>query len=162
GGGAPGGGAGAGAGADDEGVRVVVGGNLKDTELREAAEAFGDGQFAVVVDDCDQLSVAASVVNFAEAPTLFEEAAGPSARGRLALFLCGDATPIFNAQRRSLFKVASEIKTTGAVFLLTPTNPHTTREHAGLRLEPDQFFPAPAGRGYLITNGKATLIQLAS
>jgi len=145
----------------DEGVRVVRGSTLKDTELREAAEAFGDGQFAVVVDDCDQIAIAASVVNFAEAPTLLEEAASPAAHGRKALVLCGDATPVFNGQRRSLLKVANEIRTTGAILLLTPTSPHVAREH-GLRLEPDQFFPAPAGRGYLVTAGTSTLLQLAT
>ncbi|WP_232794412.1 FtsK/SpoIIIE domain-containing protein [Pseudofrankia saprophytica] len=149
-----------GAGDGDEGVRVVTGSTLKDADLREAAEAFGDGRFAVIVDDCDQIAVSASVVNFAEAPTLLEEAASPAARGRLALVLCGDATPVFNGQRRSLLKVANEIKTSGGILLLTPTSPHTARDH-GLRLEPDQFFPAPAGRGYLITQGAATLLQLA-
>jgi S-DNA-T family DNA segregation ATPase FtsK/SpoIIIE len=146
-------------GADD-GIRVVSGSALTDTALREAAGEFGDRPFAIVVDDCDQLAVTASVVNFADAPTLLEEAASPAARGRRALVLCGDATPVFNGQRRSLLKVVNEVKTTGGILLLTPTSPHTARDH-GLRLEPDQLFPGPAGRGYLITHGNATLLQLA-
>ncbi|OHV59313.1 FtsK/SpoIIIE domain-containing protein [Pseudofrankia sp. BMG5.36] len=148
-------------GTDDEGVRVVAGSTLKDTQLREAAEAFGDGQFAVVVDDFDQITVGASVVNFAEAPTLLEEAASPAARGHKALILCGDATPVLNGQRRSPLKVTNEIKTSGGILLLAPTSPHIARDH-GPRLEPDQFFPAPAGRGYLITQGSVTLLQLGS
>ncbi|MDT3438187.1 hypothetical protein [Pseudofrankia sp. BMG5.37] len=57
-------------------------------------------------------------------------------------------------------KVTNEIRTSGGILLLTPTSPRIARDH-GLRLEPDQFFPAPAGRGYLILQGTTTLLQLA-
>ncbi|WP_232425324.1 FtsK/SpoIIIE domain-containing protein [Pseudofrankia inefficax] len=148
-------------GDDDPGIRLIRAGDVKDTQLREAAETFGDGRFAVIVDDCDHLTIEPTVVNFADARTLLEDAASPAAAGRQALILCGDATPILNGQRRSLLKVTNEIRTSGGLLLLTPTSPHTAREH-NLRLEPDQLVPTPPGRGYLTIRGTATLIQLAT
>ena len=115
----------------------------------------------VIVDDCDHLTIAPMVVTCADAPTLLEEAAGPASIGRRALVLCGDAMPIFNGQRRSLLRATNEIRTSGATLLLTPTSPHTAREH-NLRLEPDQLLPTPPGRGYLITRSDATLLQVAT
>jgi S-DNA-T family DNA segregation ATPase FtsK/SpoIIIE len=147
-------------GDDDPGIRLVRAGDVKDTQLREAAETFGDSRFAVIVDDCDHLTIEPTVVNFSDARTLLEEAASPAAAGRQALILCGDATPILNGQRRSLLKVTNEIRTSGGLLLLTPTSPHAAREH-NLRLEPDQLLRTPPGRAYLTLRGTATLIQLA-
>ncbi len=133
---------------------------LKDTDLRTAAEAFGDGRYAVVVDDCDQITVVPTQVNFADGPTLLQDIASPGALGHQALVLCGDATPILSGQRRSLARVVSEIMTSGARLLLTPTSPVVACEH-GFKLEPDQFFAAPPGRGHLATARATTLVHLA-
>ncbi|WP_232303643.1 FtsK/SpoIIIE domain-containing protein [Pseudofrankia sp. DC12] len=148
-------------GDGDQGIRLVRAGDVKDTWLREAAAAFDGGRFAVIVDDCDHLTIEPTVVNFADARTLLEEAASPAAAGHQALVLCGDAVPILNGQRRALLKVTNEIRTSGGVLLLTPTSPHTARDH-NLRLEPDQLFATPPGRGYLTIRGATTLIQLAT
>ncbi|WP_250286340.1 FtsK/SpoIIIE domain-containing protein [Frankia sp. CiP1_Cm_nod2] len=145
---------------DDGGVRVVTGTVLKDTDLRAAAEAFGDGRYAVVVDDCDQITLVPTQVSFADGPTLLQDIASPGALGRHALVLCGDAAPILTGQRRSLARVVSEVMTSGARLLLTPTSPVVAREH-GFKLEPDQFFAAPPGRGHLATARTTTLIHLA-
>jgi S-DNA-T family DNA segregation ATPase FtsK/SpoIIIE len=68
--------------------------------------------------------------------------------------------PIFSGQRRSLLRVVNEVKTSGGVLLLTPMSPHTAREH-DLRLEADQFFADPPGRGYLTVGRETSLIQVA-
>jgi S-DNA-T family DNA segregation ATPase FtsK/SpoIIIE len=148
------------AGAGDEGVRVVRGTTVKDTELREAAEAFGDGRFAVVIDDCEQVTVVATQENWDDKPTLLAQIADPGSLGRRALVLCGDALPVLSGQRRSLARVLGEVMTSGARLLLCPPVPAVAREH-GMVLEPDQFFPGPPGRGYLAVGRATTLVQLA-
>ena len=145
---------------DDAGVRVIRGTTLKDADLRDAATEFGDGQYAVVVDDCEQITVTPSQEGFVDAPTLLQEIASPGALGRQALVLCGDALPILAGQRRALSRVVNEVMTDGVRVLLTPTSPATAREH-GIPLEPDQFFAGPPGRGYLTTGRVVDLIQLA-
>jgi S-DNA-T family DNA segregation ATPase FtsK/SpoIIIE len=148
------------AGADDGGVRVVRGTTVKDTELREAAEAFGDGRFAVVIDDCEQVTVVATQENWDDKPTLLAQIADPGSLGRRALVLCGDALPMLSGQRRSLARVLGEVMTSGARLLLCPPVPAVAREH-GMVLEPDQFFPGPPGRGYLAVGRATSLVQLA-
>ncbi|WP_322748127.1 MULTISPECIES: FtsK/SpoIIIE domain-containing protein [unclassified Frankia] len=147
-------------GDDDDGVRIVTGTTVQDTDLRATAEAFGDGRYAVVVDDCGQITLIPTQVNFADGPTLLQDIAGPGSLGRHALVLCGDAAPILTGQHRSLARVVSEIMTSGARLLLTPTVRGTAYDH-GFKLEPDQFFAAPAGRGYLATARTTALVQLA-
>jgi S-DNA-T family DNA segregation ATPase FtsK/SpoIIIE len=144
----------------EDGIRVVIGNTLKDTDLRSAAEAFGDGRYAVVVDDCDQITVTPTRQDFADVPTLLQDAASPGAAGRHAVVLCGDASPIISGQRRSLTRVVNEILTSGTLLLLTPTTPVTARDH-GVKLEPDQFFATPPGRGYLTAGRGLSLIQVA-
>jgi DNA segregation ATPase FtsK/SpoIIIE, S-DNA-T family len=146
---------------DDSGVRVVTGTTLKDADLRAAAEAFGDGRYAVVVDDCEQITLLATQVSFSDAPTLFQDAAGPGALGRLALVLCGDAASIVSGQRRSLARVVGEIMTSGTRVLLTPTSSLGAREQGFKQLEADQFFAGPPGRGYLTTGRDITLVHIA-
>jgi S-DNA-T family DNA segregation ATPase FtsK/SpoIIIE len=144
----------------DEGVRVVTGTTIKDADLRDAAAVFGDGRFALVMDDCEQITLTASEVGFSDAPTLLEDIVNPGALGRQALVLCGDATPILSGQRRSLARVLGEVMSGGARLLLTPTSNPVAREH-GFALEHDQFFAGPPGRGYLAVGRSAELIQLA-
>ncbi|WP_239328584.1 FtsK/SpoIIIE domain-containing protein [Frankia sp. CiP3] len=144
----------------DDDVRIMTGTTLKDTELRAEAEAFGDQRYAVVVDDCDQITLIPTQVNFADGPTLLQDIASPGSLGRQALVLCGDAALILTGQRRSLARVVSEIMSSGARLLLTPTSPALAREH-GFKLEPDQFFAAPPGRGHLSTGHTTALVQLA-
>jgi S-DNA-T family DNA segregation ATPase FtsK/SpoIIIE len=144
---------------DDSGTRIVTGTTLKDVDLRAVAEAFGDGRYAVVVDDCDQITLTPTQVNFADGPTLLQDIAGPGALGRQALVLCGDAAPILTGQRRSLARVVGEIMTSGTRLLLTPTSPLLAREH-GFTLEPDQFFATPPGRGHLAAGRTTTLVHL--
>lgn len=146
---------------EDGGVRVVRGTTLKDVELREAAEGFGDGPYTVVVDDCEQITVIATQENWDDKPTLLAEIADPGSLGRRGLVLCGDALPILSGQRRSLARVLGEVMTSGARLLLCPTTPASAREH-GFVLEPDQYFPGPPGRGHLAVGRTITLVQLAA
>jgi S-DNA-T family DNA segregation ATPase FtsK/SpoIIIE len=145
---------------DDDGVRMVTGSTVKDGELREAAAAFGDGQYAVVVDDCDQVTLVATEDGYSEEPTLLADIAEPGALGHRALVLCGDAVPILTGQRRSMMRVANEIMTSGSRILLTPTSSAVAREH-GLTLEPDQLFAGPPGRGYLASGRSVEPVHLA-
>jgi S-DNA-T family DNA segregation ATPase FtsK/SpoIIIE len=144
----------------DDGIRVVTGTTVQDGELREAVAPFGGGRYAVVLDDCEQLNVVAVQENWEDKPTLLADIAAPGSLGRAALVLCGDAQPILSGQRRSLSRVVGEIMTAGARLLLCPTVPVSARE-LGFRLEPDQFFPAPPGRGHLAVGREVSLIQVA-
>jgi len=145
----------------DDGVRLLSGTTIKDTDLREAAGAFGDGNYAVVVDDCEQITLTATEEGFTEVPTLLQEIASPGAMGRQALILTGDAAPILTGQRRSLKRVLDEVLTSGMRILLTPTSRPVAREH-GFVLEPDQYFAGPPGRGHLTTGRDVDLVHLAT
>ena len=133
---------------DDPSVSVVAATTLSDPDLRSAAESFAGRRYAVVVDDCEQVSVTPRQEGFADAPTLLQEIASPGGLGHAALILAGDALPILSGQRRSLMRVVNEVMTAGTRLLLTPTSPPVAREH-GLPLEPDQFFAGPPGAGIL-------------
>lgn len=145
---------------DDFGVQVITDTTVKDIALREAAKLFGDSRYAVVMDDCDQLTITPSEAGFQDAPTLLEEISKPAALGRQALVLCGDASPILSGQRRSLARALEEVMTSGSRLLLTPGTPQTAREH-GFTLETDQFLAGPPGRGYLALGQSILLAQLA-
>lgn len=149
-----------GLGPDDDGLRVVRGTTVTDVDLREAVEPFGAGRYAVVLDDCEQITVLASQENWDEKPTLLREIADPGSLGRRGLVLCGDALPILSGQRRSLTRVLGEVMTSGNRLLLCPSTPVVAREHV-ITLEPDQFFSGPAGRGYLAAGRNLSLLQLA-
>jgi S-DNA-T family DNA segregation ATPase FtsK/SpoIIIE len=146
---------------DDAGVRLLAGPTIKDTDLRDAADDFVDGPYAVILDDCEQITVTATEERFTERPTLLQDIATPDALGRQALVMCGDATPILEGQRRSLTRVVGEILTVGSRVLLTPTST-TIASALRFALEPDQFFSRPPGRGYLIIDGASQNLQLAS
>lgn len=145
---------------DDAGVRIVTGTNIKDADLRDAAESFGDGRYTVVLDDCEQLELTPSTDGYTPSPTLLDEISNAGSRGRQALIICGNAAPILNGQRRSLVRVVNEVMTDGARLVLTPTNRISAHEH-GLALEPDQFFSEPPGRGYLSASPSTILLQVA-
>ncbi|MGH3925305.1 MAG: hypothetical protein ACRDTT_21000, partial [Pseudonocardiaceae bacterium] len=134
---------------------------IKDAELREMAITFGEGRYAVVIDDCEQITLTPSQEGFTDSPTLLEDIAGPGALGRHALVLAGDALPVITGQRRSLTRIVTEIMTGGARLLLTPTNRTSAREH-GFTFEPDQYFAAPSGRAYLTIGRSTDLIHLAT
>jgi S-DNA-T family DNA segregation ATPase FtsK/SpoIIIE len=144
----------------DAGVRVLHSAEFKDTDLREAADTFGDGPYAVVVDDVEQVTLSPTQEGFMELPLLVEEIARPAGLGQRALVLCGDASVIIGGARRSLTRVVTEAGATGTRLLLTPTSrpgAHTL----GIELEADQLFAGPPGRGYLTTGPSCALIQLA-
>jgi S-DNA-T family DNA segregation ATPase FtsK/SpoIIIE len=145
---------------DDPEVRVLPGTAVRDADLRAAASRFGEGRFAVLVDDCEQISVTPSTEGFVEVPTLLQEIAAPAALGRRALILAGDAGPIVTGRRPALTRVVGEILTGGTRVLLSPTTSMGARE-LGVVLEPDQYFAGPPGRGYLATGRATTLVQLA-
>jgi len=146
---------------EDAGVRIVNATTIKDADLREAAAGFGEGRFAVVLDDCDQITVEPTLGKFgAEEPTLLSQLAGPGARGRYALVLCGDILPILSRRRPSLSRIVAEIAASGWRLVLCPASRSLSREY-GLELEPDQLFAGPPGRGYLIKGSRPTLVQLA-
>jgi S-DNA-T family DNA segregation ATPase FtsK/SpoIIIE len=144
-----------------DGIRVVTGTTVPDADLRQAASVFGSGPFAVVVDDCEQLTLVPREAGYAEEPTLLAELAGPDALGRAALVLCGDVVPVLSGQRRSLLRVVNEVMTTGTRILLCPSAPAVAREQ-GFSLEADQFFTGPPGRGYLARGRTTDLIQFAA
>jgi S-DNA-T family DNA segregation ATPase FtsK/SpoIIIE len=145
--------------ADDD-IRIVQGSTVHDTDLRVAASTFGERRFAVVVDDCEQLNVLCEQDRYHDRPTLLADIAEPSALGRQALVMVGDAGPIVSGQRRNLLRVVNEILSTGTRVILAPTSPALARE-LHLTLEADQYFPGPAGRGYLTNGREAHLVQLA-
>ncbi|MGP4096488.1 FtsK/SpoIIIE domain-containing protein [Nonomuraea sp. KM90] len=143
------------------GARTLVGTSFADADLREAVAAFGDGRYAVVVDDFDQVTITPREQGFDTLPTLLQDIIAPSELGRRALVLAGDATPLLEGHRRSLAGEVTEVLRTGTRLLLTPANRVTAREH-GMSLEPDQFFAGPAGRAYLATARRVELVQLAA
>jgi S-DNA-T family DNA segregation ATPase FtsK/SpoIIIE len=146
---------------DDPDLRLIAGTAVRDADLRAAASRFGDDRYALLVDDCEQVSVAPTQEGFMDAPTLLQEVAAPSALGRRALVLAGDAGPIVTGRRPALTRVVGEILTGGTRVLLSPTTSIGARE-LGVVLEPDQFFAGPPGRGYLATGRATTLLQLAA
>lgn len=147
---------------DDAGVRMVTGVALKDEQLRAAAADFGDNPYAIVVDDANHLSIEPEKQGFGEAPTLLEESAQFTARGRTALILTADATPILSGFPSPLSRVINSVLTSGACLLLTPANRSVAMTHH-IGLEPDQFFTAPPGRGYLTSAGPVPLlVQVAT
>ena len=146
---------------DDPGVRLVTDTAIKDGDLRDAIRIFGDARYAVVVDDCDHITITPSQDGFQDAPTLLEQIANPGSLGRTALVLCGDAGPILSGQRRSLLRIVNEVMTGGSRLLLTPGTAATAREH-GFPLETDQFLAGPPGRGYLTTGRDVVLVQIAA
>lgn len=146
---------------DDPQLRLVAGTAVRDADLRAAASRFGEDRFALLVDDCEQVSVAPTQEGFMDAPTLLQEVAAPSALGRRALVLAGDAGPIVTGRRPALTRVVGEILTGGTRVLLSPTTSIGARE-LGVVLEPDQFFAGPPGRGYLATGRATSLLHLAS
>jgi len=146
----------------DAGVRVVTGVSVKDAELREAAADFGDNPYAVVVDDVAQLNVIAEQEGFMDVPTLLDESAQPLSRGRVALVVTADATPMLNGLLGAASRlVNAAVNGGGAYILLTPSDRPTAVAHR-LTLEPDQFFTAPPGRGYLSGGHAPVLMQLAT
>ncbi len=144
----------------DDGVRLVSGTTVKDGDLRDAVAAFGDGRYAMLVDDFEQLTVVPEQDGFTDQPTLLQDLAAPGALGTRALVLAGDALPVLSGQRRNLMRVVTEAMTSGRRLLLTPTQPMAAREH-GVSLEPDQFLAGPPGRGYLTDGSDLQLVQLA-
>jgi S-DNA-T family DNA segregation ATPase FtsK/SpoIIIE len=146
---------------DDAGVRVLTGTTFKDADLRDAVEAFGDGPYAVIIDDCEQITVTPTQEGFSEAPTLLQDITDPGALGRRSLIMCGDAMPVLEGQRRSLMRIVNEIMTAGTRVLLTPTSVPVARTH-GFTLDRDQFFAGPPGRGYLTAGRGAQSIHLAT
>lgn len=146
---------------NDPGIRIITGTNLKDVDLRDAAAAFSTNPYVVLLDDCEQITVAASEEDFTDIPTLLEDITAPDAHGHQALILCGDATPILTGQRRSLNRVVDQTITAGNRILLTPTDRATAREH-GFALDSDQYFDLPPGRGYLTHGRTLTLMHFAT
>ena len=146
----------------DAGVRVVTGVSIKDTELREAAAEFGETPFAVVVDDVSQINLVAEQQGFMDAPTLLDDCAQLSARGRMALVMTGDATPMLNGLPTPGSRlVNAAVGGGGACILLTPADRPTAVAHR-LTLEADQYFGGPPGRGYLSFGQAPVLVQLAT
>ncbi|MFI8094048.1 FtsK/SpoIIIE domain-containing protein [Streptomyces sp. NPDC086080] len=146
---------------DDPGVRLLTGVSHKDTDLRDAAAAFGDNPFALLLDDADHITVLPTREGFADSPTLLDNVAGLSARGRHALVVSADGTPILTGFPNPLARLINTIMTTGTRILLTPTNRPAAVAH-NIALEPDQYFTTPPGRGYLATSRAPVSLQLAT
>ena len=146
----------------DNGVRLVTGISIKDTDLRETAADFGDNPYAVIVDDVSQINLVAEQQGFMDAPTLLDDCAQLTSRGRAALVLTGDATPMLNGLPTPGSRlVNTAVGGGGAFILLTPPDRPTAVAHR-LSLEADQYFTAPPGRGYLSFGQAPMLLQLAT
>ncbi|MBO0819843.1 MAG: hypothetical protein J2P26_03220, partial [Nocardiopsaceae bacterium] len=146
--------------ADEEDIKVVSGMTVEDSALRDAAESFGEGRYAVLLDDAERVTIRPTQGRFSEEPTLLDEISQPSSFGHRALVIAADPNPILSGQRRSLAKVTSEIMLTGNRVLLTPAKRPDARQ-LNVTLEPDQYFTRPPGRCYLANVGTPTLLQLA-
>jgi S-DNA-T family DNA segregation ATPase FtsK/SpoIIIE len=147
---------------DDAGVRVISGVSIKDVDLRETAAAFGDNPYALVIDDVSQINLVAEQEGFMEAPTLLDECAQLSSRGRAALVLTADATPMLNGLPTPQSRlVNSAVGGGGAYILLTPADRPTAIAHR-ISLEADQYLTGPPGRGYLSFGQAPMLVQLAT
>jgi S-DNA-T family DNA segregation ATPase FtsK/SpoIIIE len=147
---------------DDAGVRLLTGVSIKDAQLREVAAEFGDNPYAIVVDDVSQLNVVPDQDGFMEAPTLLDESAQLVARGRVALVVTADATPLLLGLLGPAARLANAaVNGGGAYILLTPADRSIASAHR-LTLEQDQFFTAPPGRGYLSAGHSSLLVQLAT
>jgi DNA segregation ATPase FtsK/SpoIIIE, S-DNA-T family len=147
---------------DDAGVRVASGVSLKDADLRETAAHFGDNPYAIVVDDVSQVNLVAEQDGFMEMPTLLDESAQLSSRGRVAIVVTADATPMLNGMLGAQSRlINAAVNGGGAYILLTPADRATGLAH-NLSFEPDQLFAAPPGRGYLAMGRGPVLVQLAT
>ncbi|MES4901710.1 MULTISPECIES: FtsK/SpoIIIE domain-containing protein [unclassified Streptomyces] len=146
---------------EDSGVRVLTSVSLKDSDLRDTAAAFGDGPYAVILDDADHITLLPTQQGFTDAPTLLDDIARLSARGHHALILTADATPVLTGFPSPLARLINTIVTAGHRILLTPAGRPTAVAHS-ITLEPDQYFTAPPGRGYLAAGRSPVLIQLAT
>lgn len=98
---------------------------------------------------------------FADAPTLLDDIARLSARGRQALVLSADATPLLTGFPSPLTRLINTILATGHRLLLTPAGRPSAVAHS-ITLEPDQYFAAPPGRGYLSSSRAPILLHLAT
>src|SRR6185436_461774 len=108
------------------------------------------------------INLVAEQEGFMEAPTLLDECAQLSARGRAALVLTADATPMLNGLPTPQSRlVNSAVGGGGAYILLTPADRPTAIAHR-ISLEADQYFTAPPGRGYLSFGQAPMLVQLAT
>ncbi|MGV9213968.1 FtsK/SpoIIIE domain-containing protein [Micromonospora sp. RB23] len=146
--------------SDDPGLRVVTGVAIRDTDLREAVAAFADEPYAVVVDDVDRISVLPTEQGFASAPTLLDDIAHPSARGRRALIVTADAAPLLTGFPSPLTRLVNAVMLAGVRLVLAPNNRTTAVAH-NITLEADQYLTGPPGRGYLSTGRTPVLVQVA-
>ncbi|MFI5797379.1 FtsK/SpoIIIE domain-containing protein [Streptomyces sp. NPDC051677] len=146
---------------DNPGVRILTGISHKDADLREAAQVFGDDPYALILDDADHITVLPTQQGFADAPTLLDDIARLSARGRQALVLSADATPVLTGFPNPLTRLINTILATGHRLLLTPAGRPAAVAHS-MTLEPDQYFAAPPGRGYLSSGRAPILLHLAT
>ena len=144
----------------EDAIGLVVAAAVDDSQLREAAEPFGDSRYAVLLDDADRITMQATKQGFSDSPTLLDEIAHPAQAGHRALIMAGDVTPILAGHRRSLAKVTNEVLMSGSRLLLSPAKRKDARDLV-ISLEPDQYFTRRSGRGYLATTGAPALIQLA-
>ena len=146
---------------DDPGVRVLTDVTIKDADLREAVATFGDSPYTVVLDDADHVTLLPTQEGFTDAPTLLDEISRPGARGRQALVLTADATPLLGGFPGPLVRLVNAALTTGARLVLTPADRAVAVAHH-LTLDVDQYFTGPPGRGYLATHRDPVLLQVAS
>ncbi|MEU5784615.1 FtsK/SpoIIIE domain-containing protein [Micromonospora lupini] len=146
---------------DDSGLRVLTGGAIRDTDLRDAVAAFGDHPYAVVVDDVDRLNVLPTEQGFASSPTLLDDIVHPASRGRRALIVTADAAPLLTGFPSPLTRLVNAVMLAGTRLVLAPSNRATAVAHT-ITLEPDQYLTGPPGRGYLSTGRTPVLIQVAA
>ncbi|MFJ8676380.1 hypothetical protein [Streptomyces sp. NPDC093589] len=92
---------------------------------------------------------------------MLDDIASLSARGRHALVVNADATPVLTGSPNPLARLINTIVMTGNRILLTPASHPAAVAHS-LTLEPDQYFTAPPGRGYLAAGQPPILLQLTT
>ncbi|MGC4815027.1 FtsK/SpoIIIE domain-containing protein [Micromonospora sp. DT228] len=146
---------------DDTGLRVLTGVTFRDSDLREAAAAFGDEPYAVVVDDVDRITVLPSEQGFASSPTLLDDISSPAARGQRALVVTADAAPLLTGFPSPLTRLVNAIVMAGTRLVLVPGNRSAAVAH-NITLEPDQYLTGPPGRGYLAAGRTPVSMQVAA
>jgi S-DNA-T family DNA segregation ATPase FtsK/SpoIIIE len=116
--------------------------------LKELLES-ADGPLAVLVDDAEALHQASVADLLAQIPV--------EGRGRgHALVVAGTSNELLRAVRGFTF-AARQFR---CGLLLTPDQAQLGQELFGAKLPRSGTFDGPAGRGYLIRSGQATLVQV--
>lgn len=144
------------------GVTVLLGPSVSDGTVRAGADSLQTERTAIVIDDCELISIVAEAdpMSFGDKQTLLAEALEPSATGRLAVVLCGRVASMLESSR-PLTRDATKAAENGVRILIGP-HARIGARNLGFDLEPDQLRVVGPGRGHAKTLGAAFAVQLAT